>query len=394
MSRYLFPIAACLIIVAVIAAKGPSHAAPPGPPTPGADPALAQRAAKSPPQRSVLDELELVKTLRTLKPLPKVHYSWTIPDARVNDPNDVLLREYVRITHAVTLSGPRVTKRQVEAAVLICGGINATSPEIPATIGLIYMPWHKTFKEEMPPTHTGAAQDQELDQLARILAQVKTWLEDANQRHRRDVKLSAVLLDTERFSLKPGDSPAARSWNRAITEKHNLIYDLTRKMLPDVHIDWYNRGQIGHRAGGDGWRQFPYFTLEERGETFSCSLYTLPEFYRMREVFRRTLASAQQHGVKEVTPWIALGAGYQRRFGDKFEWVFDWDFDPVYSWQMGAELNRSWFSDSKQVKRFAPWDAARIAVFYPSPFDPRTPAGMKHFIAYVRGAHLIEKLPE
>ena len=94
-----------------------------------------------------------------------------------------------------------------------------------------------------------------------------------------------------------------------------------------------------------------------------------------------------------VTPWIALASGYRRQTDKYHEFSIDWDYDLIYSWQLGAEINHPWFGAPEQVERFAPWQKAKIAVFYPEPFG-RSPHWGKHFVAYVRGAHLVKSLPE
>ena len=111
----------------------------------------------------------------------------------------------------------------------------------------------------------------------------------------------------------------------------------------------------------------------------------------MRETFRRTYELALKHGVGEVTPWVALASGYRRRLIKSKTWDHDWDYDLIYSWQLGREVNTAWFGD--RPDRFAPWDAARLVIFWPAPFDSRTPAWGKHFVAYVRGAMGVNVLP-
>ena len=56
-------------------------------------------------------------------------------------------------------------------------------------------------------------------------------------------------------------------------------------------------------------------SLKERGDSFTVSLYCLPEIWRMRQTFAHTVASAQQNynesgQTRSVNPWISLGAGY------------------------------------------------------------------------------------
>jgi hypothetical protein len=111
----------------------------------------------------------------------------------------------------------------------------------------------------------------------------------------------------------------------------------------------------------------------------------------MRETFRRTYERAKEHGVNEVTPWIALGTGYRPAVDQFHAWQSNWDYDVIFSWQLGAEVNIGWYGANPM--RYAPWNAAKVVVFYPGAFDPRSPAWGKHFVAYVRGATGVKKLP-
>src|SRR5262249_25585028 len=99
------------------------------------------------------------------------------------------------------------------------------------------------------------------------------------------------------------------------------------------------------------------------------------------ETYRRTVELARSRGATEVTPWIALGAGWSRK-DHKTVWEFSWDYDLKYSWQMGADLNNLDHPGNGGV----PWGAAKVVVLYPNPFDERSPGSFEHFVAYVRGA--------
>eukprot|EP01043_Picozoa_sp_COSAG02_P064377 COSAG02_NODE_9392_length_2231_cov_2.747186_2_plen_100_part_00 len=87
-----------------------------------------------------------------------------------------------------------------------------------------------------------------------------------------------------------------------------------------------------------------------------------------------------------------------KREDDLVSQVYDlqWDFDRVYSWQLGAEINIEWFGQPGREYIFAPWQFAEAVCFYPSIFDLRSKrAGpgenptvlMQHFASYVRGAN-------
>ena len=73
-----------------------------------------------------------------------------------------------------------------------------------------------------------------------------------------------------------------------------------------------------------------------------------------------------------------------------------WDFDRVYSWQLGTEINIGWYGEPGREQMFSPWRFAEVICFYPSIFDLRSkPAGpggqstvmMQHFLSFVRGAN-------
>ena len=91
-----------------------------------------------------------------------------------------------------------------------------------------------------------------------------------------------------------------------------------------------------------------------------------------------------------------MGEGYKRSANASHPLSFDftWDFDRVYSWQFGREVNIRWYGD--RPDNYAPWNEAKVVLFYPSIFDLRSPAAgpgnkstvvMQHFVSYVRGAN-------
>jgi hypothetical protein len=91
----------------------------------------------------------------------------------------------------------------------------------------------------------------------------------ANQKHDTNVPLSAVLFDSEHFHTRSGDV----EWNKAITEKYDAAYDTVRKIFPQARIEWYARGAVHPGASPTGWSTANYFALDEKAESFNCSLY-------------------------------------------------------------------------------------------------------------------------
>lgn len=331
-------------------------------------------------------EKQIVAWMKELKPLPKVHYSWPLPYKTISDE---VLFEYVRLTHAASLSGEWSQEEHIDRAVAVCHRVNATKPKIPASIGVNYSVWHRRFGKDLPPTDTGPTHKAELDYLRTRMQAIQEGVKAANAKHQASVEVTAILFDSEHFHTKKDDP----KWNAAITQKYNAAYDVVHEFFPKARIEWYARGAVHPGASSTGWSHSTYFTLEEKGETFGCSLYQVPEIGYTREIYRRTAENAAQHGCDEVTPWIALASGYRRQTDQYHEWSHDWNYDLIYSWQLGRELHNSWFGVPERAERFAPWNKAKIAIFYPEPFG-RSPHWGQHFVAYVRGAHGIQELPE
>ena len=168
-------------------------------------------------------------------------------------------------------------------------------------------------------------------------------------------------------------------------------------------------------------------TLEEKGDGFATSLYSIPEIGQTREQYRQTVANARAHNISSVTPckphdpcwtlWrkapvpavavragLALGTGYRRDVatGGTNYWEKAWDYGYEYSWLLGREIADPFFA--KNPTKFAPWDYAKRVCLYPSVFETvltaplNTSNGtstliMMHFVAYVLGAAGIEQLP-
>jgi hypothetical protein len=328
---------------------------------------------------------QILTWLKELKPLPKVHYSWALPLPGISNQQ---LVEYARITHAVSLSGEWVQTRDIERAVLTCKMVNVKTPKIPASIGINFSVWHRKFGKDLPPTDTGPTHWAELSHLRSRLETVRDTVAAANRKYSAKVAVTALLVDSERFHRQP-DNPV---WNQAMTAKYDATHEIIRAVFPGVRVDYYARGAWHPGASPSGWSEAKYFTLDEKGDSFGCSLYHGPEVGYTREIFRRTAANAVKHGCAEVTPWIALASGYRRQTKSYHEFSLDWNYDLIYSWMLGAEVNSPWYGAPERHERFAPWNMAKVAVFYPEPFG-RSPYWADHFVAYVRGANGNKELP-
>lgn len=335
-----------------------------------------------------LSEAEIVAKLSTLKPLQKVHYSYTLLGSNLmNERDSRLLYEYTRITHALTPPGEWVNQKQLDNCIYTCARINKTNPKIPASIGAGFSPWASRFGKNLPPTDRGPTYNAELQHFSQRLQLIKKWLAQSNKKYGSNVKLTAIVMDCERFSMRKGDD----KWNEGMREALDAIHLLAKAVFPKARIEWYGRG-ITRSAGKTGWDRTKYFTGKEIKAPLSCSLYTLPELQRMRETFRRTCELADELGIEDVTPYVALGAGYRRGLTKMQYWDPDWHYDIIYSQIMGSELNNKWHGD--RPDRYAPYNRAKVVVFYPPPFRTKTPNWAIHFIAYVRGANGIRELKD
>lgn len=332
-------------------------------------------------------DLNVTAKFRALKPLPKVHYSFSLSPNLINNRDSRVLYELARITHSLSLSGPGCTLNQVDNCLYTCARINRTKPKIESSLAINFSPWHWRFGKDLPPTDKGPTYQTEIELFVRRLKLITKWVAASNKKYHSNVKVSAVLLDSERFHVRKDNL----LWNEAIRQKLDEIHTLTTAILPKARIEWYGRG-ILRIWGGDGWDKTRYFTGKEIKAPLSCSLYSVPELQRMRETYRRTCHLADELGIAEVTPWVALGSGFRRGLVKKQYWEMDWPYDLIYSHQIGSELNVSWYAENP--KRFAPYDRATVVVFYPAPFDRRVPSWAKHFIAYVRGATGMNELSD
>ena len=330
-------------------------------------------------------EIDIYSKLVELKPLPKVHYSWGIRGETLDLYGSRLLYEVARITHSLSVAGEWVSESQIDNCVYTCARVNKLGPSILCTIGVNFSPWHRKFGKDLPPTDRGPTYYAELSYFESRMSSIRTWVAKANDKYGSHVKVSAVLLDCERFDEKPGDS----RWNDAMREALDAIHLEAKKVFPEARIEWYGRG-AGYTTDAIQWRKSPYFTGREIKPSLSCSLYYVPEEDRTRRLFQETVKIADQMGVSDITPWVALACGYRRGYPKPFYWDDDWDYDLAISQRIGADLNSSVSTDSGEKKD--EYGRVKIVVFYPEPFSPQTPAWGKHFVAYVRGATDVAKL--
>ncbi|MGD8451005.1 MAG: hypothetical protein PVJ57_04235 [Phycisphaerae bacterium] len=350
-------------------------------------PLAAEAAAGAAPPKPA----QLLADLRACKPLRKVHYWWPTRPGWPVAVDNALAYEIVRLTGTYNLY-PRWTEAaDTRRAVSICQRVTERTGR-QTSIGLHCAPWVNWDRKEAP-TNTGRAQEAEVQRISDLLKQAREQLQAANKQLDTKIQVSAILFDSEVLNPKRGTSPEANAWNAAIDAKYNLVYDAAKAVFPEAIIVWYSRGGVTPSADPSGWRHSSqrYFTMNERGDCWSISLYRIWEIGETRESFRRTVVEADAHGGGAVIPWVALGCGYRREAKSFSAWATDYPYDPIYSWMLGREINHPWYGE--RPERFAPWNRAEFVVFYPGPFDQRVPRWGQHFLAYCRGAMLNEDVP-
>jgi hypothetical protein len=259
---------------------------------------------------------------------------------------------------------------------------------------------------------TGAAEANEMAYFESRLHDLRQWLGPNNLK-----LVAAFLIDEEKWSAGVGSAATIK----AATRKADLVYNATMSAFPGTRYEMYGRGAVARsdrynhftldRASANitsSWSRGFRYSLTERGNSFTVSLYQLPDVWNMRDTMRQTVVLAKKHNTSgqtlSVNPWLGLGAGYHRvanRTGKNEDlpcvrYDLKWDFDRVISWGFGAEVNRPWYGAIGREEMFAPWRFAQVVLLYPSVFDLRSlPAGpngtstimMQHFVSYVRGAN-------
>ena len=341
--------------------------------------------------------------LKGLAPLQKVHHSWPIPAEYLFDASpaflDGVMHDYVRITGACgfgMLYG--INETSVRTCAAICDAVapaRAAAKLPPPTLTVNYSPWWSHRFPPDDPTVVGPPEEAEMSFYTSQLSGLRTLVDSLG------ATLGAVLLDSERFHMDTAAKRANATWQLALDRKHDLIYNATIAAFPHARVEMYDRCAVTKWDYQAEYVVNDAYTLRERGPGYSVALYTLPEIFAMRGRFAQTVANAAAHNQSGaltggVSPWLALGAGYKRNANASHPLSFDftWDFDRVYSWQFGREVNNPWYG--LRPENYAPWNAAKVILFYPSIFDLRSPAAgpgnkstvaMQHFASYVRGAN-------
>jgi hypothetical protein len=322
--------------------------------------------------------------------LVKTHLSWWV----ATDVNMNYLYEYARLTGSISLNGhTEFTQDQIDAFVQLADSLSGTAGSKKVSLAITYSPYQQSpaIFSGTDPTAQQTSSIAELDTLRDRLSRIRIKIAAANIKFASDsVKVKYLLYDQELFDT--GNS-TGQAWTDSLTSKMNACYSRGLTAFPDAKVIWYDRGGMSVTSGDpDGWIENACLALNESGTNFTCSLYRPFELQDMRDTFRYTLENANRHGVSYVTCYLSLGAGYARggTAPTTFQtWDNDLDYGRWYAWQLGREINNSWWGASVRWLRFAPWDYCDTVIFYNSggPFADACPHFGEYFCAYVWGAN-------
>ena len=231
------------------------------------------------------------------------------------------------------------------------------------------------------PTVEGPDEEMELRFFRTQLATISAWIKETNPA----VHIGGILLDSESFLI----NFANQTQVRALQRKDDMMYNVSAEFCPPplCTVDQYNRGTIVRDATmakpdegippDDAWTPWPgtsYTAKPQQKNTYdsySTSLYTIPEIGYTRDAFTRTVSNAAQFGTPYVTPWLWLGGGCHRTVKEHSPGTTlcgdGWTYDLPYSWMIGLEINDPFYGD--HPARFAPWHAARRVALFPMPFN-------------------------
>lgn len=322
--------------------------------------------------------VQIPPDLAALKPLVKPHYTWSFPDDRLDDVNDANVLQVVRIIGSIGWHMDFGTADQLRIALAIAGKVHMAHGR-DVSLSIVHRPYHNNYPCQSTNGKTDC--DPRLDPTPEILWLIQRLkvLQDglAASTYKPQV---AYLLDSEVFGHR-GDE----EWDRGIRQKLSLTTSLLSLLAPTASRHWYGFG-VQESASTTGWSPYPWASLQLAQEirSFSCALYSPWDPWSQRLTAERTLALAREVGVRKIDVWIALGGGYVRDWERFRRWESDVLYDAFYDRYLGAVLNHPWYTT--RPERYGPGADAETVIFYPGPFDSRTPRWLECFANYVSGA--------
>jgi len=309
--------------------------------------------------------------LKELKRLPVPHYVWPFQNAWMTDPaNLALWSETVRICAAGAVRGEHVTAVNLATALDLCR-------QHRSNLGVFIQPYDPRRVPNLQPTDPP-------DTFATELALLRDTLEHIRDRVARFnfaidvlVRVSAIVLDCERWKIRTGNQPQDVEWNRALTARYDTVYSTCRIIFPGTAVHWYARNPLSG-----------LFTGTEKGDSYSVPIYHTDDPLILRKIYTRAVDACTRDWRttgSQMNPWIALGGKYIEVEGRK---TFDYEggYSRSLSCQLGQELHDKWYST--WPTRFAPWSLDHVCM-WPCLGDPQLgDRGWEHFVEYGKGVAL------
>ncbi len=381
-----------------------------------------------------------------LDPFPFYQYSFSITTYQIaNYYDNDYLYEYTRITNSICIDGFKINSDIVDKSVNICNRINTDNPSLrlEAVIGVNFSPWHRRWIEyetfhsvTLDPWDRTSIYDvgdfdgiydgltvfeAELQYFQDLLETIMEWLADANEKYNADVRIGALLLDTEHFRLSGHNE---EYWNGAKecydAIQIRLISTLqgnpsgSEYEMEGVDIIWYIKGlEWNNWSNPPDWDNPPDpedMIFFDNGNFTGQELISLASFMSyytnydgvfdaymgvMNEYV--TIPSVNTHIYpNKIVPWFTLCAGYQLIPDVEAKvWSNYIDYHTIYSYKIGRKMNRD-----GDLYRFL-----YATVQYPAPFDADYdelskypgPSALQyevtwidHFIEYAKGVNDVD----
>lgn len=300
--------------------------------------------------------ISLLDLLRSCARLPKIHSSWRSSPAQLLDPTPEFA-EYVRICGGLTFSVvDGGTNREMAIKVFHAARLCAITNARPS-IG--HSPYHN-YVDHIADRRA----------FSDALKRVQSYWDNFARMLEIDPYIHEYVLDCEKNDLTSFD----------YVEYAQLIPKID---VISPFVRWYGKG-MQRSANEIGWSPYPWAS-KLPPSPLSTSLYTPSELGYMRETITRTLEWGQStDSDDQIDVWLSMGCGSQRTIDKARDFNTDWEYDPIYAYQLGWEINNSWFGD--RPDRFAPWNSVSRGIFYPCVFDPRVKNALAYFVSYCAGA--------
>lgn len=315
-----------------------------------------------------------ITALEALSPLLKRHHAKYFDSTMFDVDNADLLEQYVRLTKQFPISLEYESDPRIAKALEVTGDLGFTN--------------YKITVNSQPFQSMGAAGQGPRDWTDEAGDDLDNFMTRLDHLIGEGIDLSVVncfAFDLEWDGWKPTDQ------NRAdLLLKLQTLQRAVKRYFPNAMQIWYGyQGLEPNSSVASGWVPHGFFPDDFIVNYRTCSLYFLNEVSLCREIFTRTILQEGDTVPHPTIPHVGLG-GYVPRTA--YTWTASWstatNYPKANSYTLGGEINDkdAWFST--KPGRFAQWNYAPCAYFWPAPFGTTGgPYWAEHFLAYCQGCH-------